>query len=207
MNIIEYIEILIASAGGTAVVLLAFSRRMFSIIENRITSGLQHALNKDLEKFKVITDNKKYVTQYRFNEEYKILLKLYGDYFEFTKLCWDVYGNFRKDENVVSIFASKCDEFTTYFFQYRPFINQTIADEFEKAVRLINEFRNLALHVREMHIRYYCAQNSAAYETHVDRNVERMLEIHNEINVGEQFGVSRMETLIRQYLDSLEVVK
>lgn len=206
MDIIEYLKILIASAGGTVVVMLAFSRRIFNVIESRIISGLQNALDKDLEKFKALTDNKKHVTQYRFNEEYKILTKLYGDYYEFTKLCWDVYCK-ADDESIVSSFALKCDEFTSFFFKHRPFINQNIADEFEKAIVLINEYRNKALHVREMRIRYHSATDSAGYETHVVKNAKRLIEIHDEINTGEDFGVSKMETLIRKYLDSLEVVR
>lgn len=214
MDVEEFLSELLIAAGGAGVATYAVIKFLATKISDKITIRYENKLEKQMELFRVKTENKKYVTQYRFDQEYKILQKLYQDFFIFTRLCWEVIltvaGN--DDERAqfrIDDFGKKCDDYTIYFYQNAVFVKKELAEVLEVTVKKLNEFCNLSIHIRKEYVKLRDIDGTDldSYETHVSNNLEKLKTIHDEINIGTNYGLKKIEEMIRSYFDTLEVIK
>ena len=130
MGIKEILSKFLITAGGAGVAIIAVIKFLATKISDRITIKYENRLEKQMELFRVKTENKKYVTQFRFNQEYKIIQKLYRDLFEFTSLTFSVLVIVTSDDDdkaqeIIEDFKHKCDAYTKYFFKMMYLLNKS----------------------------------------------------------------------------------
>ena len=77
-NILKIVFGIIASVGGISGVIIAGIKFSSNIIAARLSKKYEMQLSKELEQYKTILDNKKYITKTKFDVEFKI-------YKEYTK--------------------------------------------------------------------------------------------------------------------------
>lgn len=214
MGIKEILSEFLITAGGAGVAIIAVIKFLATKISDRITINYKNRLEKQMELFRVKTENKKYVTQFRFNQEYKIIQKLYRDLFEFTSLTFSVLVIVTSDDDdkaqeIIEDFKHKCDAYTKYFFQNDVFIEQELSDTLKKVVEMLNEFCTISIYVRKEYVKYRDSNvlETDGYTTHISNNVANLESIHNELNAGNKYSFEKINSMIRLYFDSLEVIR
>lgn len=201
MTALDYIKLFLTSLGGTGIGI---------ILGKEILSAI--AKIKYLKRKGEIA-NKIHVTQRRFDEEFNILSELYAMVCGFTEECYVVYRNVLSEresgQQIVDKFAMDCAEFTRLFYRKKVLINKELADLFEVSVKKLNRFDSLAQMIRGKHLDYSKQNfsNLEGYKTCVEEPLAELRAIHDEINVGVEYGMPKLEMEIRKYLDSLEVIK
>lgn len=162
MTIYDIVKYAFCSLGGITLIVYILKfiaekiadriNKKYELKLNEELKRYEAELNKKMELFHVKTENKKYVTQFRFDHEYSIIKKLYCDFFDFTYLTLPIYWSIEKDSDLVDKqieeYMEKCDELTKYFYCNNVFINIEISDFFENGVKILNRFRNLSIEVR-----------------------------------------------------------
>lgn len=203
----------ITALGGGATALALFIKFGANKIAEVTLAKYQNNLDKNLETHKAKVDAKKHVTQFRFDKEFEILHKLVMDYYEFTYLTWDVYLALGAPSEEVftskySAFQSACDEYTKFFFRNSVIISKDIADAFEVGIKQLNAFRSLSKHCRDEYMKYdsFGKTDTDGFQTHVASNVEKLKSIHDDLNAGDEYGIGKMIDLVRNHLDSLEII-
>lgn len=209
MTIPEIIAIAVSSLGGGAAALALFIKFGANKMADIILAKHQNKLDKGLETHKAKVDVKKHVTQLRFDKEFEVLYKLVQDYYEFTYLTWNVclaleHGGDERIKEEYTAFQNACDEYTKYFFRNSVVANKDIADMFEIGIKQINDFRRTAQHCIKGLERY--EDDVDAFQIHVVSNIQKLKQIHDEINTGEKCGIKKMTDMVRNHLNSLEII-
>ena len=214
MNIQCWISEIIAALGGSAVTWIIIFKFGANKITDMLLAKYQLRLDEKLETHKAKIDTENYVTKFQFDKEYEVLHKLIHDYYDFTFLSWNVYLNITTNSNSefdkhYKKFATKCDNYTLYFFRNNVIVNKELADSFQKGIKKINDFRNTAKNCRNSFLTYESLDKigSDGYQTHVIENIDKLKNIHDELNVGDEYGFQHMIDLVRDYLNSLQIVQ
>lgn len=212
-EIVEIGKYVISALGGGAVALALFIKFGANKIADLILAKYQNKLDEDLETHKAKVDVKNHVTQFRFDKEFEILHKLVMGYYDFTYLTWEIYMalDIENEEDFNSkyiAFQSTCDEYIKFFYRNSVVISKDIADAFEVGIKHLNDFRWISRHCRDEYIKYYSLgkTDTDGFQTHVVSNYEKLKLIHDKLNAGDEYGIKKMIDVVRNYLDSLEIV-
>lgn len=76
---------IVASIGGIGTVIIMVIRVSVNIITDRLEQKYTQKLSKELEKYKLILDNKAYVTKIKFDAEFHIYRELSTAFFQMVK--------------------------------------------------------------------------------------------------------------------------
>lgn len=203
----------IAALGSSITTLVLFLKYGTNKIVDMLLSKYQLSLDKKLETYKAEIEAKNYVTKFRFDKEFEVLHKLTQDYYDFTFLAWNVYINISINSNsefdeCYKNFTTACDNYTLYFFKNCAIINKELANSFRIGIENINEFRKTAKYCRNSFLTYNNLNktDTDGYQTHVIQNMDKLKVIHDELNVGKQYGFQHMIDLVRDYLNSLQII-
>lgn len=213
MNLQEFFNAIVAALGGSVITCILFFKFGVNKITDILLSKYQQSLDKKLETHKAEVEAKNHVTKFRFDKEFEVLHKLTQDYYDFTFLAWDIClnittGSDPEFDEYYKKFTTACDNYTLYFFRNNVIINRELADTFQIGIKSINEFRNIAQNCRHSYLRYRDSDKigTDGYQTHVIQNIDKLKNIHDELNSGEQYGFQHMIDLVREYLNSLQII-
>ena len=74
---------------------------------------------------------------------------------------------------------------------------------------MLNEFCTISIYVRKEYVKYRDSNvlETDGYTTHISNNVANLESIHNELNAGNKYSFEKINSMIRLYFDSLEVIR
>ena len=203
----EFIKLVFSALGGgvtVAIIVLAF---MKDRMEKYVDKKIDFQFDSKLEKEKGIIGQKMYVSQHKFDKEYKIIEELMEKSYDFTYLTWNAYCNIGdKDDSDMKKYIEHCDEFTLFYMKNCAFIPKELAELFDLFVKKINDFRSALRNYKELLTRVMknnCTskEDDKLFQSYADT----MKTIHDEINKTSNYSHEQLVKKTREYYERLEI--
>lgn len=146
-EIIQALWVFVGRLGGLAVIVLGLSSWIGKIWANKMMEKVKIKLIKELESYKKDLDRSNYVTKTQYDKEFSIYLEIWGALSKCvtsTLNLFLVYEDFPPDgEEVNKYNYQKWQEFTkdyntfsSIIYQYSPFYDELLYDDFMKLKNL-----------------------------------------------------------------------
>lgn len=207
MKSYEIVLYLLGSVGGIGVVFTAVIKFSSDIIAKRLEERYSLKLNKELEKYKSIIENKNYISKTKFDTEFKIYRSLSKTFFEMVKnVSIMVPVGFsnqpvdRKDKEVWErkihkLSKQACVEAQDTLNSNAPFIPEKIFNEYDNILQLCE----LQLDAFERRWDVFNPAPKEKKERFTAEEYKRTRKISESLN--------KLNNIVREYLSKLDVIE
>lgn len=209
VKLLEYLKMFLSALGGGTAVAVAIILFAKNKMEKLIDKKIDYHFDTKLENEKGIIEQKVYVSQHKFDKEYRIIQELMEKAFDFTYLCWQVYttiGKSDEDDSILKQYKKVCDDFTLFYMKNCAFIPEELAKPFDLFVKKINEFRSAAKEYNELLIKVMKRGESSTDEERLfDTFQNTMRTIHDEINKKSDYSHDKLVEITRKHYEKLDI--
>lgn len=205
----EYFKIFLSAFGGGVAVLMSIILFAKDRIEKLIDKRIDYHFNAKLENEKGVIEQKIYVSQQKFEKEYKIIQELMEKVFDFTYLSWEVYstiGESDKDNSALRKYQKMCDNLTIFYMKNCAFIPEELAKPFDLFIKKINEFRTVAINYNKLLIKIIKNDSTPnSYDILFQTYSNTMRTIHDEINKNSDYSHDKLIEATRKHYEKLDI--
>ncbi|GAA6493668.1 hypothetical protein K280104A7_32320 [Candidatus Bariatricus faecipullorum] len=207
MNASEIVLYILGSVGGIGIVFTAVIKFSSNFIAKRLEERYSLKLNKELEKYKSIVENKNYISKTKFDTEFEIYRSLSKTFFEMVKhISVMIPAGFsyqpadektrkERDNEIYKLASKACVEAQDTLNSSAPFISEELFNEYDNILKLCK--LQLDAFERRWNVFYLAPQEEK--ESFTMEEYQRTREIEKAFN--------KLNNMVREYLSKLDVME